>query len=62
MKLGKYQREAMERERRELIYKRKYGHGGLSVPDGCRLDELNEMLGDDPLADDARTGSRQEEA
>lgn len=56
MKLGKYQREAMERERLELIHKRRYGWPGLSVADGCRLDSLNEMLGDDPIADDARTG------
>jgi hypothetical protein len=43
--IGKYEREALEHRRRELLEKRRYGYGGLSADEGRELDGLEEKLG-----------------
>lgn len=48
MSIGKYEREALERQRGDLLEKRRYGRGGLSPWEGKQLDELEEKLGPPP--------------
>jgi hypothetical protein len=54
--IGKYQREALERERLDLQNKRKFNYRGLTVAEGTRLDEITAMLGDDPFVQPCTSG------
>jgi hypothetical protein len=54
--IGKYQREALERERLDLQNKRQFNYRGLTVAEGARLDEITAMLGDDPFVQPSLSG------
>ena len=49
--LGRYEREALQRERHELLKKRWL----LTPAQGARLDELEALLGPGPLSDPPET-------
>lgn len=46
--LGKYEREALERERTSLHCKRRMDYHGLTQAEGQRLDWLEDQLGQTP--------------
>ena len=54
--IGKFQREALERERQDLQNKRQFNYRGLTVAEGARLDEITEALGDDPFVQPPNSG------
>lgn len=63
--IGKYEREALERERQDLLGRRAGVYGGLSAMEGKRLDELERLLGpSEPrcLSDDALGAGEDEES